>query len=88
MDAAAVKEAIEAGIPGATAEVSTPRNPDHAAEDPHYAAVVVAEAFEGQSLVDQHRMVYDALGEAMTREIHAIELRTYTPTEYQESEVP
>jgi stress-induced morphogen len=84
MDAAAVKQAIEEGIPGATAEVSTPRNPDHAAEDPHYAAIVVAEVFEGHSLVDQHRMVYDALGEAMTREIHAIELRTYTPTEYQE----
>jgi stress-induced morphogen len=81
MDAAGVKEAIEAGIPGATAEVSTPRNPDHAAEDPHYAAVVVAEAFEGHTLVDQHRMVYDALGEAMTREIHAIELKTYTPDE-------
>ncbi|PNW65426.1 UNVERIFIED_CONTAM: BolA family transcriptional regulator, partial [Euhalothece sp. KZN 001] len=79
MDAAAVKEAIEAGIPGATAEVSTPRNPDHAPDDPHYAAVVVAEAFEGHTLVDQHRMVYDALGEAMTREIHAIELKTYTP---------
>jgi stress-induced morphogen len=86
MDAAAVKEAIEQGIPGATADVTTPRNPDHAAEDPHYAAVVIAEAFEGHSLVDQHRMVYDALGEAMTREIHAIELKTFTPEEHRQQQ--
>jgi transcriptional regulator, BolA protein family len=88
MDAAAVKAAIEQGIPGASAAVSTPRNPDHAAEDPHYAAVVIAEAFEGHSLVEQHRMVYDALGEAMTREIHAIELKTYTPDEHRHQQAP
>jgi stress-induced morphogen len=35
----------------------------------------VSEAFAGRGLVDQHRMVYAALGELMPR-IHALQLRT------------
>jgi acid stress-induced BolA-like protein IbaG/YrbA len=27
-------------------------------------------------------LVYDALGDAMTTDVHAIELKTYTPAEY------
>ncbi|MHB9288490.1 BolA family protein [Halobacteriales archaeon Cl-PHB] len=78
MDTADVADLIEAGIADATAEVSTPRHPD---DDDHFAAVVVSPAFEGESLVDRHQLVYDALGEHMTTDIHAIELETYTPGE-------
>jgi stress-induced morphogen len=69
---------IREGVPEATVEVSTPRHPD---DDDHFAATVVSPAFEGESLVDRHQRVYDALGEHMTRDIHAIELETYTPDE-------
>jgi stress-induced morphogen len=82
MDADTVAELIESGLPDARAEVTTPRDPD---DDDHYAATVVSPAFEGESLVDQHQLVYDALGDHMTRDIHAIELRTYTPEEYEAS---
>ena len=34
-----------------------------------------------ESLVEQHQMVYDALGDAMTDDIHALEMKTYTPDE-------
>jgi stress-induced morphogen len=33
------------------------------------------------SLVDRHELVYDALGDRMTDDIHAVELKTYTPAE-------
>lgn len=72
---------IEDGIEDAEADVFRPRNPD---DDTHLAAVVVSPAFEGESLVAQHQLVYDALGEHMTRDIHALELKTYTPEEYEE----
>ena len=39
----------------------------------------LAVLFEGESLVDQHQLVHDALGEHLTRDIHAIELTTKTP---------
>ncbi len=45
----------------------------------HYRARVVSPAFAGKSPVEQHQMVYQALGEAMAGPIHALALKTYTP---------
>jgi stress-induced morphogen len=81
MDTDEVERRIEAGIPDADASVNLPRVPDQNHEDAHFAAVIVSPAFEGKSLVEQHRMVYDALGDAMTDDIHALEMKTYTPQE-------
>lgn len=44
----------------------------------HYEAVVVSDAFEGKGLIEQHRMVYGAMGEAMRQRIHALTLKTFT----------
>lgn len=50
----------------------------------HFEAVVVSENFAGKSLVQQHRLVYAALGGRMEREeIHALSLKTYTPDAWQ-----
>jgi stress-induced morphogen len=78
-----VAELIEAGIEDAEATVSRARG-SH--DDDHLAAVVVSESFEGVPLVQQHQMVYDAVGEHMTTDVHALELKTYTPEEYENSE--
>jgi transcriptional regulator, BolA protein family len=41
---------------------------------------VVSSAFEGKSLIQQHQLVYRAVGAAMASEaIHALSLKTYTP---------
>ena len=77
MDPSDVADLIEDGIPDAEVEVSQPRGVD---DEDHLAATVVSPAFEGESLVDQHEVVYDALGEAMTTNIHALELTTRTPS--------
>ncbi|HWA75119.1 MAG TPA: BolA family protein [Polyangiaceae bacterium] len=45
----------------------------------HYQARVVSSAFEGKSLIEQHQLVYGALGAAMHGPIHALALKTYTP---------
>ena len=84
MNADDIEELIEATIEDAEATVTTPRNPDQEFEDAHFAAVVVSPAFEGKSLVAQHQLVYDALDGHMTTDIHAMELKTYTPEEYEE----
>lgn len=76
MDPAEIEEIIESNVPEASAEVTRPRGPD---DEDHFAARVVSPAFEGESLVDQHEIVYDALGDRMTTDIHAVELRTHTP---------
>ncbi len=45
----------------------------------HFEAVVVSSAFVGKNMVQQHQLVYQALGERMRQEIHALSMRTFTP---------
>jgi stress-induced morphogen len=48
----------------------------------HFQATVVSAAFADKGLLDRHRLVYAALGEAMRGPIHALALTTETPEEY------
>ncbi len=77
MQASEIKRLIEEGLPGAQVEV---RGHDGV----HFEATVISDAFDGQSLIQQHRAVYAALGGRMeSEEIHALGLKTYTPTAWQ-----
>ena len=42
----------------------------------HFNAVVICPEFAGKSMVQQHQMVYQALGDKMKSEIHALSMRT------------
>ena len=48
----------------------------------HFSATVVSSAFADKGLIDRHRLVYAALGDAMRGPIHALALTTETPEEY------
>lgn len=51
----------------------------------HFHALIVSPAFEGQSRVARHRLVYAALGariEGSNAEIHALAMKNLTPDEY------
>ena len=45
----------------------------------HFDAIIVSTAFDGKNRVQQHQLVYKALGERMRSEIHALSMRTFTP---------
>jgi len=64
-----LKERIEAGIPGARAEV-------HGDDGAHFEAVVVSPAFAGLSRIAQHRLVYDVFDGELGGRIHALSLQT------------
>ena len=49
----------------------------------HFEAVVVSQSFVGKSMVQQHQLVYAALGDRMRAEIHALSIRTLTPEAWQ-----
>lgn len=80
MTADEVKALIESGIPGARAEVC-----DLTGTGDHFAVTVVAEAFRGRSLLEQHRMVQAAVASRMEEEgrpgIHALQMKTIVPEE-------
>lgn len=49
----------------------------------HFEAIIVSAAFVGKNMVQQHQLVYQALGDRMRSEIHALSMRTFTPDAWQ-----
>lgn len=48
----------------------------------HFEAVIVSAAFDGKRLIARHQMVYALLGDRMKAEIHALSMKTLTPSEW------
>ena len=53
----------------------------------HFEAVIVSSQFTGKNKVQQHQLVYLALGDRMRSEIHALAMRTLTPEAWAQSVV-
>jgi stress-induced morphogen len=70
-----IQQRIEAAIPGAQAEVQ-----DTTGGGDHFSATVTAPAFEGLSRIEQHRLVYRVFGAEVGGAIHALALKTRTPS--------
>lgn len=74
-----VETMIKQGLPDAIVHIHDPRGTGD-----HYEAIVVSEKFVGKSRVQQHQIVYGAVQSAMASgEIHALQLDTKTPEEWQ-----
>ncbi len=63
------QSALHAGHPGASAGGG------------HFSLRIVSDKFHGRSLLQRHRLVYDALGDLMHGEIHAVRIQAHTPEE-------
>ena len=48
----------------------------------HFFATIVSAEFEGLNRVRRHQRVYQALGDRMREQIHALSMKTLTPTEW------
>jgi len=70
-----IKSLIEEGIPNAVVKVS--------GDGCNASVVVVSDAFEGKSLLQQQKMVYATLGDNITSgKIHALSIKSYTPSQW------
>lgn len=47
----------------------------------HFAVKVVSGQFKGKSLIERHRMVYQAVTDLMPAQIHALSISAVTPEE-------
>lgn len=74
MEAVNLKEILENAFPGAQISAQ-----DLTGGGDHWNVNIVAKEFEGLSLVEQHQLVYKALGDLMKEEIHALALNTKAP---------
>ncbi len=70
-----IKETILKALPDATVDVG--------GDGHHFEATVVAKEFEGKTLLEQHRLVFNSLQEALKETVHALALKTYTPEQWQ-----
>ena len=70
-----LKNRIAEAFPGADVEVQ-----DLTGGGDHFRAEVVSERFDGLSLIDQHKLVYDVFGEEVGGPIHARSIKTSTPS--------
>ncbi len=68
-----IKQWIEENLAGASVEIS--------GDGHHFEAEIVCAGFAGKNRIQQHQMVYAALGDRMKSEIHALSMRTLTPEE-------
>lgn len=73
MDANEIETRIKSALPDATVVLE-----DLAGDNDHWQVTVISPAFEGQSRVAQHKMVYAALGDDMGTTLHALAVRTKT----------
>ncbi|BCX81210.1 BolA family transcriptional regulator, general stress-responsive regulator [Methylomarinovum caldicuralii] len=48
----------------------------------HFYLTIVSAAFAGKGPVQRHQLVYQALGDMMQSEIHALSIQAYTPEEF------
>jgi stress-induced morphogen len=74
MPAAEIEALIRAAMPDAEVRID-----DLAGDGDHYRAHIVSSAFAGMSRVQQHKLVYEALGGRMGGELHALQLTTAIP---------
>jgi len=63
---------IRAHIPDAVVEIEDP-------DGAHLSATITSAAFAGLSRIQQHRLVYAALGDAFETDLHALQLTTRAP---------
>jgi len=69
-----VRDFIAAGLPCEHVEVE--------GDGRHFFATIVSAEFDGLSRVRRHQRVYQALGDRMREQIHALSMKTLTPSEF------
>ncbi|MDR3393021.1 MAG: BolA family transcriptional regulator [Sulfuriferula sp.] len=72
-----IRQYIEQGMPCELVQVM--------GDGQHFEAVIVSAEFAGKSRVQQHQIVYRALGDRMREEIHALSMKTFTPEQWAEA---
>jgi acid stress-induced BolA-like protein IbaG/YrbA len=74
VDPAQIESWLREGLPCEHVEVQ--------GDGRHFEAVIVSAVFRGKSRVQQHQLVYAALGNRMQADIHALSMSTHTPEDW------
>jgi len=81
MKTSEIQSAIEKKVKIEHIDIQNPRG-----DGLHFEALVVSSEFEGLSLIDRHRKVMDVLKDYFKTALHALSLKTLTPTEWNKND--
>jgi len=70
-----IKQLIEQGIPDCIVKLD--------GDGTHFEAIIISKRFTDKTMVQQHQIVYQALGGKMGTDIHALSMQTFTPEEWE-----
>jgi stress-induced morphogen len=70
-----LKERIETALPGSRVAVE-----DLTGGGDHFRAEVESERFEGLTRIQQHKLIYEVFGAEVGGAIHALSIKTSTPS--------
>ena len=71
-----IKQKIEDSIAKSKVEVI-----DTTGTGDHFSVVVISDVFDNMSLIERHKLIYQSLNQYITKEIHALQIKTYTEKE-------
>jgi stress-induced morphogen len=71
IDEKTLREALEKDFPDATIKIE-----DMVGDQDHYFLEIASHLFSGKSLVQQHKMVNEALGFCLGNQLHALKIKT------------
>ena len=76
-----IKKRLIETFPNGFIEVS-----DMNAKSDHFSIMVISNDFKNMSLIDRHKMIYKIFEKELTKEIHAMQINTYTLPEWKTKE--
>ena len=79
MNAQEIKERLIENFPGDKVDAFDLRG-----SGDHFSIVVISDKFKNMSLVDRHRMIYSIFKDEISKEIHAMQIQTYTCKEWRD----
>ena len=56
---------------------------DMTGNDDHFNVIIISKKFQGLSLIERHKIIYNILEPMVTKEIHALQLKTITREEWE-----
>lgn len=68
-----IKEKLKNGLENAEVFIQ-----DMTGTNDHFSVMIISKSFEGLNLIERHRLVYKILDSMVTKEIHALQLKTLT----------
>lgn len=72
-----ILEKLTEKFPGSKIEIA-----DMTGQSNHFSIFILSKSFDKVSLIDRHKIIYNLFKKELTNEIHALQIKVFTPDEW------